>query len=287
MTLVKKEINGMMMHLNLSDGGISAPLYSNGIREAAFMAIMDDTVTEGMTCIDLGANIGYATLLMLRNVGKNGFVYAIEPDPNNLDLLESNIKENNFQDKCELIKCAMSNYDGELSFWQSSRPNCSSVLKTKTSINEIKRPCYTLNTFLQNRKYPNFIKMDIEGHETQVFEGGLDYFSKNNKGVTNILLEVHPQFYSKDNDFAKILKEYFKIGFKPKYVISTPVPQPRLFKEKNYTPFQEIPTDGVVRGIYNNIKEEDLIEFACKENIEDSGRKVSKKIVRSFMITRE
>ena len=53
------------------------------------------------------------------------------------------------------------------------------------------------------------------------------------------------------------------------------------------TPFQEIPTDGVVRGIYNNIKEEDLIEFACKENIEDSGRKVSKKIVRSFMITRE
>ena len=129
--------------------------------------------------------------------------------------------------------------------------------------------------------------MDIEGHETQVFEGGLDYFSENNEGVTNILLEVHPQFYSKENDFAKILKEYFKIGFKPKYVISTPVPQPRLFKEKNYTPFQEIATDGVIRGIYNDIKEEDLIEFACKENIEDSGRKVSKKIVRSFMITRE
>ena len=41
MTMVKKEINGMMMHLNLSDGGISEPLYRNGIREAAFMAIMN------------------------------------------------------------------------------------------------------------------------------------------------------------------------------------------------------------------------------------------------------
>lgn len=287
MAIVKREINGMMMNLNPGDGGISAALYSNGIREAAFMSIMDHAVNKDMVCIDLGANIGYATLLMLNNVGPNGFVYAIEPDPNNLGLLEDNIRDNNFNDTCELIKCAMSNEDGELSFWQSSRPNCSSVLKTKTSVNEIKVPCYTLNTFLKDRKYPNFIKMDIEGHETQVFEGGLDYFANNNEGETNILLEVHPQFYSDDNDFAAILREYFKLGFKPKYVISTPVPQPRLFKEKNYFPFQEIPTDGVIRGIYNNIKEEDLIEFACKENLEDSGRKKSKKIVRSFMITRK
>ena len=42
------------------------------------MAVMNETVNEGMTCIDLGANIGYATLLMLNNVGENGFVYAIE-----------------------------------------------------------------------------------------------------------------------------------------------------------------------------------------------------------------
>ena len=286
MSIVKREINGMMMHLNLGDGGISLPLYNDGIREAAFMAIMNDTVTEGMTCIDLGANIGYATLLMLKNVGESGKVYAIEPDPNNLGLLKNNISENNFEECCELTECAMSNYDGELSFWQSSRPNCSSVSKTKTSTKEIRVPCYTLNTFLENRKYPNFIKMDIEGHETQVFEGALDYFTNNNEGETNILLEVHPQFYGEDNDFASILKKYFEIGFKPKYVITTPVSQPRLFREKGYEPFQEIHTDGVVRGIYDNISSEDLIEFACKENIEDSGRKVSKKIVRSFMIAR-
>ena len=286
MDIVKKEINGMMMHLNLGDGGISLPLYNDGIREAAFMAVMDDTVNEGMTCIDLGANIGYATLLMLRNVGESGKVYAIEPDPNNLGLLKANIAENNFGNNFELTECAMSNYDGELSFWQSSRPNCSSVSKTKTSTKEIKVPCYTLDTFLKNKRYPNFIKMDIEGHETQVFEGALEYFTNNNHGETNILLEVHPQFYGKENDFASILRKYFEIGFKPKYVITTPVARPRLFIERGYEPFQEVHTDGVVRGIYKDISNDDLIDFACKENIEDSGRKLSKKIVRSFMIRR-
>jgi FkbM family methyltransferase len=287
MSAVIKEINGMNMHLDINDGGISSALFTNGIREAAFMAVMDDAVKHGMTCIDLGANIGYATLLMLRNVGETGNVYAIEPDPHNLVLLHKNITENNFEHKCEIIECAMSDENGNLEFWQSSRPNCSSVQKTKHSTKKIKVPCYTLTSFLENRKYPNFIKMDIEGHETQVFEGGLDYFKNNNEGETNILLEVHPQFYSKDNDFAKILQEYFNIGFKSQYVISTPVPQPKLFKERGYTPFQEIPTDGVVRGIYTGISNNDLVEFACKENIEDSGRKISKKIVRSFMLRRD
>ena len=287
MSIVRKEINGMPMMLNLADGGISHALYSNGIREAAFMAIMNESVTEGMTCIDLGANIGYATLLMLKNVGASGIVYAIVPDPTNIKLLEPNIELNNFKETCELNEIAMSNYDGDLSFWQSSRPNCSSVLKTDSSVSEIKVPCYTLNTFLSDRKYPNFIKMDIEGHETQVFEGGLEYFKDNNEGETNILLEVHPQYYGENNDFARILKEYFKIGFKPKYVISTPVPQPKLFKEKGYEPFQTIHTDGVYRGLYDNISNDDLIEFACKENLENTGTKTSKKIVRSFMIQRK
>ena len=62
-----------------------------------------------------------------------------------------------------------------------------------------------------DRTYPNFIKMDVEGHEVKIFEGALEYFTKN-KGRTNFLVEVHPHFYDKENDFAKILREYAKIG---------------------------------------------------------------------------
>ena len=43
--------------------------------------------------MDLGANIGYITLLMAELVGPNGRIYAIEPDPSNFELLKAgNIK---------------------------------------------------------------------------------------------------------------------------------------------------------------------------------------------------
>ena len=283
--LVQKEVDGFKMNLSINDGGISRVLYHQGGRERAFMSLLNDTVKDGMVCLDLGGNIGYTTLPMLRNVGKGGFVYAVEPDSQSIGILRKNVQDNDYSDRCEITQCAISDHDGIETFWEASKPNLSSVKKNKYSTTKKEVPCFSLNTFLADRRYPNFIKMDVEGHEVKIFEGGLDYFSQN-KGHTNILLEVHPQFYGEDNDFAKVLKEYFKMGFKPKFVISTPVPQPILFKERGYEPFQEVPTDGVVRGIYDNIKEEDLIDFACKENLETSGRKHSKKIVRSFMLKR-
>ena len=63
--------------------------------------------------------------------------------------------------------------------------------------------------------------MDIEGHEVSVFEGAYNYF-KENDGETHILLEVHPQYYDENNDFAAILEKYYDIGFKIKYLVSTP-----------------------------------------------------------------
>ena len=124
--------------------------------------------------------------------------------------------------------------------------------------------------------------MDIEGHEVKVFEGALEYFRNNHEGTTKILLEVHPHFYNEENNFESILTEFFNIGFKPKYVISTPIPRPKKFVDAGYVPLAEIPTDGFLRGVYGPISEEHLLEFACRENIEGS----SKKIVRSFMLER-
>ena len=281
--IIQKDINGFLMHLNLEDGGISAPLAMHGGREKAFMSILDKTIKKNMVCVDVGANIGYTTLHMLRNVGKSGFVYAVEPDPQSLKLLEDNVDTNDYEEICEIINCAISSTNKKIDFWLASKPNLSSVAKTKYSTKKINIDAFSLETFLQDRKYPNFIKMDVEGHEVKVFEGALDYFTKNNEGETNILVEVHPAFYNEDNDFGSILKKYFDIGFNSKYVVATPVPQPRLFKEAGYEPHATVQTDGFHRGIYDKVSNEDLIRFACQEN-EDSG---SKKIVRSFMITRE
>ena len=279
---VRKNIDGFNMHLNPYDGGISAALYVQGGREKAFMGLLENTVTEGMTCFDLGGNIGYTTLYMCRGVGKTGKVYAVEPDPNNIHLLRANISDNGFSDICEITQCAISDENKTLEFWQADKPNLSSVHQTKHSTGKIDVEAYSLETFFENRNFPNFIKMDVEGHEVAIFKGGLNYFSNNNPGPTSILLEVHPHFYSEENDFESVLKDYFEIGFIPRFTVATPIPQPRLFAEAGYEPLAEIWTDGFHRGVYGEISPDDLLRFACRENIEGT----SKKIVRSFMLSR-
>ena len=63
--IYQKKVDGFDWILDTSDGGIAATLYaanSKGAgfdyaRERFFMNILNQTITEGMTCIDLGANI--------------------------------------------------------------------------------------------------------------------------------------------------------------------------------------------------------------------------------------
>ena len=124
--------------------------------------------------------------------------------------------------------------------------------------------------------------MDVEGHEVKIFEGALDFFTSNS-GRTKFLVEVHPHFYNEDNNFEKILEEYFKIGFTCKALVSTPIARPKKFIDAGYEPTLEVLTDGFVRGIYTNVKKEHVLDFACREHHE-SG---SKKIVRSFLLGRD
>ena len=51
-------------------------------------------VQPGQVVVDVGANIGYFTLLFARQVGPTGHVYAFEPEPRNFELLERNIALN-------------------------------------------------------------------------------------------------------------------------------------------------------------------------------------------------
>lgn len=280
--LQRKKVDKFMMNLDLMDGGISSVLYHRGHREKAFMSILSRNIKKGDVCIDLGSNIGYTTLFMLDSAGPKGVVYAIEPDIHNIQILKLNIEENNFSETTIIDQCAISDSDGVIDFWIADKPNLNSVKKTKHSIRKEEVSCCTLTSYLQDKKYPNFIKMDVEGHEVKIFEGALDYFTKN-KGRTNFLVEVHPHFYDKENDFAKILREYAKIGFKCKALVTTPIPQPSLLRESGYKPSEIFHTDGFMRGVYYDVDTEDMIEFSCNEHHEAG----SKKIVRSFMFGRD
>ena len=59
--------------------------------------IVKKYVHEGDVVIDVGAHVGYYTLLMAQLVGKNGKVYSFEPDPVNFELLKKSVEINGFE----------------------------------------------------------------------------------------------------------------------------------------------------------------------------------------------
>lgn len=86
------EIQGSKMYLNFSDKSPSIrhafQAYAlSRIHEANTTRIFQRVVKEGNTVVDLGANIGYFTLLAARLAGKDGHVYAFEPEPRNYSYL--------------------------------------------------------------------------------------------------------------------------------------------------------------------------------------------------------
>lgn len=286
--MLKRNIKpyGLDIWLAPKRGGMSPGLYyCDGGRELGFMYLIDKKVKEGMVCIDIGANIGYTTLAMLKNVGKNGFVYAIEPDPRSIDVLRKNIVHNKFSSICEVCACVLSDKNGKVDFWLDKHPNMSAVdrseLYGRTPAGKIKVDAFTLGTFLERRRYPNFLKMDIQGHEVKVLEAALDYFGERD-GRTDILLECHPyvgnpKCIDPNRDLARVLRRYFEIGFNAKYAVTGAVAKPKKFVERGYEPFMVVQSDGFTRGMYKGLTNEHLIELSC----------LQPQVCRSIMIGRQ
>ena len=100
---IKRNIGNHIMYLDPYDAktGISQTLRrmrpGQPDREPCFMHILKEEVKSDMVTLDLGANIGYLTLIMAEIIGKKGKVYALEPDENNFKILTENIKLNGYK----------------------------------------------------------------------------------------------------------------------------------------------------------------------------------------------
>jgi len=289
MKYIEKKIGKFKMRIKSKEGGIHADLRkmkegSNKEREPELINLIKKEVKEGFTAIDLGSNIGYITLLLSDLCGKNGIVYAIEPEPENFNILQYNIEINKLKN-VEAYNIAISESNTISDFFIGKSSNLSGLFSNRnTTLKKVKVKTETLTNFLKEKKYPNFIKMDTEGAEVEIFKGMYDYFINNNKGKCLIVLEMHPMFYSKERDLEIEFKKFLNIGFKTKYVISAGVPVPDKFKELGYNKPIDIFKS---RGVYDNFNNEDMIYVSCREHIQKvPNKKDSKKICRYVALER-
>jgi FkbM family methyltransferase len=148
-----------------------------GTYERYELKFLKKYVKNTWICLDIGANIGFYTLNLSKLVGEDGQVYAIEPSPSNYEKLEENIALNQL-DNCITSNIALSSESGEFTF--SVSPNQNSgwgrLGEWKSAQYEILVNVSTLDKFVELNKILtiDFLKIDIEGHELEFFQGAKD-----------------------------------------------------------------------------------------------------------------
>lgn len=136
--------------------------------EPCTMALFRRVINQGMTVVDIGAFFGIYTLIAARDVGNEGRVIALEPDPSNFRILENNIKANNLTNVTCLQKAAFDK-DTVINLYRHSTPGHHSVIDSSDIIEVIKVSAIRLDNYL--KAIPDVIKMDIEGGEPKALEG--------------------------------------------------------------------------------------------------------------------
>ena len=164
----------------------------------------------GDVVVDVGAHIGLYTLRAARDVGGDGKVIAVEPDPQSFHILKDNVSLNNLNNVL-VVNAALSETSGQKTFYAATDPSLSGFeLQPEARIRKIETvKIMTLDELLTNLNIEkvDWIKIDVEGAELQVLMGGVRLLENSRK--LKIIIE------SSDNQAMAYLK---KLGFKTEHL---------------------------------------------------------------------
>ena len=210
---VSVDVHGYRMYADTLDRIFALYLWKFSALESLETKLIKKIVKKNMVIFDIGANIGYYTLIFADIVGENGKVYSFEPDPNNYRLLVKNLKANGYGNVIPIRK-AISDKVGEINFFFSEEHRGDhriydpgdgrKLLKVKTT---------TLDEFINDKIKPDIIKIDIEGVEFLAFLG-MNKLIKSNRNLI-IICEFWPGALKKGGTSPqKFLNKIADYGFK-------------------------------------------------------------------------
>ena len=192
--IVLIDVQGSKMHVDSRDTGVAPFLLEWGFYEKYETELFKKLIKKGMVVVDIGANIGYYTLLAARFVGEEGKVFAFEPDPYNYSLLCKNIQVNGHRNVIPVRKAVFSKSGKMKLFLDKSNLGGHSLSEANVDKGaSITIEVTSLDDYFKNTDYKiDVIKVDVQGSEMEVLEG-----------MTNTINQ---------NDNVKIITEFWPTG---------------------------------------------------------------------------
>jgi FkbM family methyltransferase len=168
---------GFRIFVALNELGVSRPILLDEYETPA-VQLFQALIKPGERVLDIGANIGFHSMLLSTLVGATGEVLAFEPVKYLFDALVASIAENNFGDRCHAFNIAVSDYSGRGTIRYAPRTTnfggghlASSPSSDGHAYDTIE--VVTLSSLLADRPC-SFIKIDVEGAEAKVLQGGVE-----------------------------------------------------------------------------------------------------------------
>jgi FkbM family methyltransferase len=194
---------------------IQRHVYVFGVWEPDVTAWMWRQVQPGAVVVDVGANVGYFSLLAARLVGDTGVVHAIEPLPSTVRRLRRNVDLNPSR-RVTIHDVACSDFEGEMEIFAASADNIGSASTLGGDHSEGRVRCVRLDSILADVDPARIsvVKIDTEGGEAAVLRGARKTLAVMEPGaavlveitvgaddVWGLMLDAGFDAYAIDNDY--------------------------------------------------------------------------------------
>ncbi|MED2737603.1 FkbM family methyltransferase [Bacillus toyonensis] len=234
---------GAYLFTKANDLSLTPILVAEGMLEPKLTKFMLKNITAGMKVIDVGANIGYYTVLLGHLVKEKGKVYSFEANAEMMGFLEDNVKVNYLNDRVSTFHNAVYSKADLLSFYIEEEFNGNSSLFEpdekyfkQFGHNKVKkvdvRAISLDEKFNKSTDYFDLVKIDVEGGEYEVFKG-MERLLRCDQ-IGKVVFEWN-QIRTDTTEFKKLLKNLEKEQKYSFYLLDNessvhPIPLNELFK---------------------------------------------------------
>ena len=213
-----KPIWGGLLFAKADDMSLTPILTTDGMIEPNLTKYILKTIKPGMNVIDVGANIGYYSILLGHLVGDSGKVHSFEANPEIFSILNDNVKVNYLNRRISTNLNAVYSKNEKLTFYVEEQFNGnSSIIEPEeeyfkqfgtNNIKKIEAQGISLDEyFKESQEIFDLIKIDVEGGEFEVFKGMKKLLES--KRVKEVVFEWN-QVRAETKEFRKLLKHLEK-----------------------------------------------------------------------------
>ncbi|QDV26832.1 FkbM family methyltransferase [Aureliella helgolandensis] len=169
---IKVKTNGYRIHLRKSS--LSLALFYDPDSRKTDCEFIASYLNDGDVYVDVGANVG-TTLIPAALASPKGGHFGFEPHPRIYRYLVENVLLNGLSERVHLFNCALGATEGEIRFSSSSNDDTNHVLVDEPGIAV---RVALLDDILAEAERVHLLKVDVEGYEKFVFQGGRETLAK-------------------------------------------------------------------------------------------------------------